>query len=31
MLEGFHKLVRYLHGMISPVTGGETEPDEEPS
>jgi transcriptional regulator with XRE-family HTH domain len=31
MLEGFHKLVRYLHGMISPVTGGEAEPDEEPS
>jgi transcriptional regulator with XRE-family HTH domain len=31
MLEGFHKLVRYLHGMISPVTTGETEPDEEPS
>ncbi len=30
MLEGFHKLVRYLHGMISPPTA-ETEPEEEPS
>jgi transcriptional regulator with XRE-family HTH domain len=30
MLEGFHKLVRYLHGMISPAaTAAETEPDEE--
>ena len=30
MLEGFHKLVRYLHGMISPAAAaGETEPDEE--
>ncbi len=32
MLEGFHKLVRYLHGMISPAAAaGETEPDEESS
>jgi transcriptional regulator with XRE-family HTH domain len=30
MLEGFHKLVRYLHGMISPAVS-EPEPDEEPS
>ena len=30
MLEGFHKLVRYLHGMISPVVS-EPEPDEETS
>jgi len=29
MLEGFHKLVRYLHGMISPAAS-EPEPDEEP-
>jgi transcriptional regulator with XRE-family HTH domain len=29
MLEGFHKLVRYLHGMISPVVS-EPEPGEEP-
>ncbi|MFL6232301.1 MAG: helix-turn-helix domain-containing protein [Thermoanaerobaculia bacterium] len=29
MLEGFHKLVRYLHGMISPVVS-EPAPDEEP-
>lgn len=31
MLEGFHKLVRYLHGMISPAAATETEPEEEPS
>jgi transcriptional regulator with XRE-family HTH domain len=32
MLEGFHKLVRYLHGMIAPVAAPrETEPDEEAS
>jgi transcriptional regulator with XRE-family HTH domain len=31
MLEGFHKLVRYLHGMISPVAASEPEPDEEPT
>ncbi|HET9211621.1 MAG TPA: helix-turn-helix transcriptional regulator [Thermoanaerobaculia bacterium] len=30
MLEGFHKLVRYLHGMISPAVS-EPEPEEEPS
>jgi transcriptional regulator with XRE-family HTH domain len=30
MLEGFHKLVRYLHGMI-PVAVSEPEPEEEPS
>lgn len=30
MLEGFHKLVRYLHGMISPAVS-EPEPDEEAS
>jgi transcriptional regulator with XRE-family HTH domain len=30
MLEGFHKLVRYLHGMI-PVPVSEPEPEEEPS
>jgi transcriptional regulator with XRE-family HTH domain len=28
MLEGFHKLVRYLHGMI-PQVASEPEPDEE--
>jgi hypothetical protein len=31
MLEGFHKLVRYLHGMITPAAAAESEPDEEPS
>lgn len=31
MLEGFHKLVRYLHGMITPAPPPESEPDEEPS
>jgi transcriptional regulator with XRE-family HTH domain len=32
MLEGFHKLVRYLHGMIAPVAAvSEPEPGEEPS
>ena len=31
MLEGFHKLVRYLHGMISPAAASEPEPDEEPT
>lgn len=30
MLEGFHKLVRYLHGMIPPAVS-EPEPDEEAS
>ena len=29
MLDGFHKLVRYLHNAISPV--GRAEPEEEPS
>ena len=31
MLEGFHKLVRYLHGMIARRRPRESEPDEEPS
>ncbi len=31
MLEGFHKLVRYLHGMISPAVSEPDESGEEPS
>jgi len=32
MLEGFHKMVRYLHSRIPPpASGGESGPDEEPS
>jgi len=32
MLEGFHKMVRYLHSRIpAAVPAGESEPDEEPS
>lgn len=31
MLEGFHKLVRYLHNAVSPPAPSEPEPDDEPS
>jgi len=31
MLEGFHKMVRYLHSKVSPAPAGEAEPEEEPS
>ncbi|HEX9940387.1 MAG TPA: helix-turn-helix transcriptional regulator [Thermoanaerobaculia bacterium] len=31
MLDGFHKLIRYLHSTISPAPAAETKPEEEPS